>query len=131
MSLENSKFAENPTGSKTPKCLKWLSLNRDINFFHWVIFIQDFEHDLRIDKLFFNLTRERHFVHFWHFCEDSSDKWPKWRSRVKLPILSSYSKSTMKITIWKPNSCLYDYFQIFVTKPGWSLGKPVNYCWLS
>ena len=64
------------------------------NFFHRVIFIVTFEYELRFDKNFCNLTRERQFVQFWHFREDLSDHSqtvPKYRGR------HLYQKSRKKI----------------------------------
>ena len=55
-----------------------------MNFFPRVIFIVDFESELRIEKKICNLTRGRQFVHFWHFREDSSDQsqtLPEYRER--------------------------------------------------
>ena len=68
---------------------------RDMNFSHWVIFINDFEYELRISKLFCHSTLGGRVVHFRYFRE----KW--WRIRKLLVLIFKIENSFNQNFDWE------------------------------
>ena len=64
---------KNPKMSQVVKGVKFQNSLRDMNFFSYSNFYRRFRIWTHNWQKFCNLSRGRHFVHFWHFREDWSD----------------------------------------------------------